>query len=424
MIKEMMRTVNVKSKEHTLQIAWKMLIWLLLAQIMVSFVGRSLAPLTILIGEDLSLSNTQIGLLPAALFLGQSLAAIPSGLLVDRLGSKKQLFGTIALLGVSFILISLTTQFYLLLIVVVIGGGAYAAMHPTTNRGILYWFPQRSRGTAMGIKQMGITAGSALAALFLLPLAKELGWRPALFISCLVLLAVGVLVSYRYQDPADSMAKKDALLTKGKFQEDLRKILQNKQVLLLSISAMGLQGAQLCLTTYIILFAFEKLEMTLILAGLLLVLAEIGGSVGRVAWGTISDKYFAGNRMIIMFIVTVLTGMCALVCAVLLPATPLIVVLCTVFIFGFSISGYNGVWMTIIVELVQKENSGIATGVTITISSWGVLIIPPLFGYIVDISGSFSKGWLFIASLMAVVVLLLKQTTNHREVKGVDEVVD
>ncbi len=409
--------INGRPKESTLHSAWKMLIWLLIAQVMVSFVGRSLAPLTILISEDLTLSNTQIGFIPAALFLGQSLAAIPSGLLVDRLGSKKQLFGTVALLAISFILISFSTNFFVMLLVIIVGGGAYAAMHPTTNRGILYWFPQRSRGTAMGIKQMGITVGSALAALLLLPLAKEFGWRPSLFISCLVLLAIGALVAYYYQDASESAIKRAPSISRNKFSEDLRVILKNRQVLFLSISAMGLQGAQLCLTTYIILFAFEQLEMTLILAGLLLVLAEVGGSIGRVAWGVISDRFFAGNRMIIMFIVTALTGMCALVCALLLPSTPLLIVLITVFVFGFSISGYNGVWMTIIVELVEKEKSGLATGVTITISSWGVLIVPPLFGFIVDHTDSYADGWLFIAILMVVVMVILKQISKKESLE-------
>ena len=290
-------------------------------------------------------------------------------------------------------------------------------MHPTTNRGILYWFPQRSRGTAMGIKQMGITVGSALAALLLLPLAKEFGWRPSLFISCLVLLAIGALVAYYYQDASESAIKRAPSISRNKFSEDLRVILKNRQVLFLSISAMGLQGAQLCLTTYIILFAFEQLEMTLILAGILLVLAEVGGSIGRVAWGVISDRFFAGNRMIIMFIVTALTGMCALVCALLLPSTPLLIVLITVFVFGFSISGYNGVWMTIIVELVEKEKSGLATGVTITISSWGVLIVPPLFGFIVDHTDSYADGWLFIAILMVVVMVILKQISKKESLE-------
>ena len=406
--------MNVQLTGNTMKRAWTMLVWLLVAQVMVSFVGRSLAPLTILIGNDLSLSRTQIGLLPAALFLGQSLSAIPSGLMVDRLGSKKQLFGTIIILGISFILISLTEQFYLLLLIVVVGGGAYAAMHPTTNRGILYWFPQRNRGTAVGIKQMGITIGSALAALLLLPLAKEIGWRPALFISCLLLLVIGTLVSYYYQDAKDSVIVKNSIVNKNNLVKDLRNLIKNRSVLLLSISAMGLQGAQLCLTTYIILFAFEKLQMTLVLAGFLLVIAEVGGSIGRVAWGAVSDKFFTGNRMIIMYIVTILTGLCALVCTILAPTTPLVVIFLVVFIFGFSISGYNGVWMTIIIELVEKEKSGLATGVTVTISSWGVLIIPPLFGFIVDSTSSYADGWLFITFLMVIIIIILKQITKER----------
>lgn len=399
-------------KKVALSMAWKMLLWLLVAQIMVSFVGRSLSPLAVLIGVDLSLTNAQIGMLPAALFLGQSLVAIPSGILVDRIGSKKQLLVTTICLGISFGLIALSHQFILLLVVVAIGGGAYGAMHPTTNRGILYWFPQRKRGLAMGIKQMGITVGAALAALILLPFAKEVGWRPVLIISCLVLVAVGFLTSFYYRDPGKEVPvyneeKKASLL------EQLTSVLQNKPLLLISISAMGLQGAQLCLTTYIVIFTYEKLAFSLVIAGLLLVIAEVGGSIGRVAWGTISDTFFKGERMTIMLMVTVLTAVCALVFSTLTAGTPLVVVMMIVLLFGFCISGYNGIWMNIVTELVPKEKSGLATGITITISSWGVIIIPPVFGYIVDKSASFSSGWLFVMGLMGAVFILLQQTMKQ-----------
>ncbi|SDZ81407.1 hypothetical protein SAMN05421743_101298 [Thalassobacillus cyri] len=58
---------------------WRMLLWLLMAQIMVAFIGRSLGPLGVLIEEDLSLTKAQVGLLPSALFLGQAVASIPTG---------------------------------------------------------------------------------------------------------------------------------------------------------------------------------------------------------------------------------------------------------------------------------------------------------------------------------------------------------
>ena len=88
---------------------WRMLTWLLIAQIMVAFVGRSLAPLGVLIGDDLTLTKAQIGMLPAALFLGQSLVAIPAGFMADRIGSKKLLFLLSLCLGLSFILMTVTS---------------------------------------------------------------------------------------------------------------------------------------------------------------------------------------------------------------------------------------------------------------------------------------------------------------------------
>ncbi|WP_144319760.1 MFS transporter [Geobacillus sp. Y412MC52] len=69
-----------------------MLGWLLLTQIMVDFVGRSLALLSPLIENDLHLSKVQVGMLMSALFLGQSLISLPSGYWVDRVGSRFLLF--------------------------------------------------------------------------------------------------------------------------------------------------------------------------------------------------------------------------------------------------------------------------------------------------------------------------------------------
>ncbi len=397
-------------KKSPMATAWRMLLCLLAAQLIVSFVGRSLAPLTVLISKDLSLTHAQIGMLPAALFLGQSLAAIPTGILVDRIGSKKQLLIVTIILALGFVMIAKSNAFLLLLIFVVIAGGAYGAMHPTTNRGILYWFPQQKRGIAMGIKQMGITGGSALAAIVLLPLANSIGWRLALILSCGLLLLIGILSSLYYRDP-DGKEEKTASPVKISLAKQFRKMLKNKPLLLISISAMGLQGAQLCLTTYIVLFAFEHLTFSLVIAGALLVIAEIGGSVGRVGWGTISDVMLKGKRMPIMYLVTLITACCALLLTLLQPGSSLLYTMLIIFIFGFCISGYNGVWMNIVTELVPKEESGLATGITITISSLGVMFIPPFFGFLIDKSGTFSTGWVFLVLLMGGIIILLRSTS-------------
>ncbi|TWT01831.1 MFS transporter [Planomicrobium sp. CPCC 101079] len=385
---------------------WHMLTWLLIAQIMVAFVGRSLAPLGVLIGEDLSLTKAQIGMLPAALFLGQSLVSIPAGFLVDRVGSKKLLFLLSLGLGLSFILMTVTSAYTVVLTMVVLGGIGYGTMHPTSNKGIIYWFTEK-RGTAMGIKQMGVTLGSALAALLLLPAATVWGWRPVLIGACLLLIATGLLAFRFYHDPPAKKADDGHAEEPARLFASILQMFKEKPLVLVSVAAMGLSGSQLILNTYIVLFAYEHLGIPLVLAGVLLVISEVSGSFGRVAWGMISDTLFSGKRIIVLVIIASLSILASIIVSLLPAGTPFWVMVPITILFGFCISGFNGLWMNAATELVPIEQAGIATGFTLTLGSWGVIIGPPLFGYIVDITGVFTFGWLFLDIVLAVVIALL-----------------
>lgn len=383
---------------------WRMLTWLLIAQIMVAFVGRSLAPLGVLIGEDLNLTKAQIGMLPAALFLGQSFVSIPAGFIVDRIGSKKLLFLLSLCLGLSFILMTVTSLYAVVLFMVVLGGMGYGTMHPTSNKGILHWFSEK-RGTAMGIKQMGVTLGSALAALLMLPAAVAWGWRPVLLMACGLLIFTGLLAYRFYHDPPE----KDGITSEkpARLFASILQMFKEKPLLLVSIAAMGLSGSQLILNTYIVLFAYEHLGISLVLAGMLLVISEVSGSFGRVAWGMISDNLFKGKRIIVLVIIAAISILMSIAISQLPVGTPFWVMVPITILFGFCISGFNGIWMNAATELVPIERAGIASGFSLTLGSWGVIVGPPLFGYIVDKTGTFTFGWLFLAGMLAVVVALL-----------------
>lgn len=395
----------LKHKPVEIAVQWRMLLWLLGAQIMVALIGRSLGPLGVLIGIDLSLSKAQIGLLPSALFLGQSISSIPTGFIVDRIGSRKLLLIISICTGFSFLFITMVSQFAVVLVLIVVGGLGYGAMHPVTNRGIIYWFSQKQRGTAMGIKQTGITAGAALASLLLLPASVAYGWRPVLFLACLLLLIVGFLSFKGYRDSLEA-----APMTKGSIGNQFKSLIQlfrTKELLLVSLSATGLNGSQMILTTYLVLFAHEHFKYSIVMSGMLLLISELSGSAGRIAWGIISDRVFNGKRTIILIIIAIITGFCSIIMNVLPLETPFIMLAPIISLFGFAISGFNGIWMNLASELVPKELAGISSGFSILFGSAGVVIMPPLFGYLIDRNGSYMYGWLFISGLMIVVLILL-----------------
>ncbi|MDN4076005.1 MFS transporter [Fictibacillus terranigra] len=411
-----------KVKQIRIQEHWQMLIWLLFVQILVAFVGRGIVPLGVLIGNDLSLTKAQIGMLPAGLFLGQAIASIPAGFLADRLGSRRLLLALSLCLGINFMLSTFLNEFWSMLLFVVLGGLGYGAMHPVSNRGIVYWFSQVQRGTAMGIKQMGVTLGSALSAVILLPLAAKYGWRTAVIGASALLIGAGFLSFYQYRDSEHSHSANHSERLSA-FYRSMWKMVRNKPLLLVSLSAFGLNGAQMCLNTYLVLYAHEKMGISLVLSGMLLVISEVCGSFGRVAWGVVSDRLFNGERTIILLLITIISAISSLVIVSIPANTEFLFLVPVVAVFGFAVSGFNGIWMNLASELVRPEHAGISSGLSIMIGSLGVMVAPPFFGLMVDMNGNYTYGWLFVTFLLCIVIMILLAMFqfNRKEKKRVDQ---
>ena len=185
---------------------YQVLGWLFFLQLAAAFVGRSLGPLVILIGADLSLTKVQVGLLPSALFLGQFIATLPAGFLSDYFGIRKIISSLVFLVGIGFVFFTYSTTFLTAVLFVIIAGMGYGGIHPVTNKGILEWFPPSNRGLPMGIKQMSVTLGSALASLILLPVSTEVGWRITLGSVSAFLLVIALVSFFRLKNIDRNMA--------------------------------------------------------------------------------------------------------------------------------------------------------------------------------------------------------------------------
>lgn len=382
--------------------SWKMLIYLFLIQLVIAFVARSMAPMGAVIGNDLNLTMFQIGLFPAALFLGQSLVSIPSGILTDKIGARKMLLIISLVLSASFYMISFSSSFLVIFIFIIFAGFAYGSSHPSTNKAVNSWFDLQYRGTAMGIKQMGVTAGSASAALLLIPLATKVGWQGALMIAASILLIAGLVFYFKYQQPSISIEEK-----RNSVEKNIIKIFFHKKLILITISAMLLSGSQAILNTFIVLYSYEALGLSLVLAGFLLGIAEFGGAVGRIWWGWLSDNLFSGKRLIILLIISVLVAGQTIITSLISAGTPFYIICIIIFFFGLGASGFNGIWMNATSEVVLPAYSGTATGISITISSWGAILFPPLFGMIREITGSYFLGWWLVVLLMIISIIVL-----------------
>jgi predicted MFS family arabinose efflux permease len=90
------------------------------------------------------------------------------------------------------------------------------------------------------------------------------------------------------------------------------------------------------------------------------------------------------------------------------------------FVTLFALTGisWNAVYLTMAAEYPGKDAAGIATGIVFLISTLGIAIGPPLFGYLVDLTGAYTLSWLFVGLCMAMVALL---STIQRRERTTDE---
>ncbi len=76
-------------------------------------------------------------------------------------------------------------------------------------------------------------------------------------------------------------------------------------------------------------------------------------------------------------------------------------------VFGFVAIGWGGLNLTLIGELAGRELAGTVTGIAAAVGMVGNIVGPPVFGYLVDISGSYQMSWWLLALVAAVATISL-----------------
>ena len=365
----------------------------------VHMVRTSVPPLSPFIIEELHLSKTEVGLLISAGALGYSIFQLPAGWLIDRLGVRRMLFTGTFLAGAIIIGMVLASSLQVALAVLFLGGFGYGCFPAVTTKALLQWFPPTDRGTAVGIQQTSINAAGIITAMTLPIIATCLGWRFGFIGVGLFSIAAAVVAHFYYLDPPASGAKSGFEVVHRRTDwAMIREVVLNRNILLVSASCIGFMAVDYSLVTYLIIYLNEAVGVAVALAGFYLALTNIGGLLGKLSFGLMSDRVFDGSRKKPL----ILAGCIMLVFSVLVqavgPGTPGWAIALVFAAFGFSAIGWGGINLILVSESVRKEVVGLAMGYSAMILLIGNIVGPPIFGYIVDTTGSYSPAWWFLTA--------------------------
>lgn len=365
-------------------------------QIAASLCYYAIFAATGVIRDAFSLSVSGVGLLTTSALFGYTIALLPSGAAVDSYGEKPVMVVGLFALAIGTIGVSIAPSYGFLLIAVIVLGVAYSSAMPASNRGILASAPAGSGNFAMGLKQVGVTAGSAIASLVITGLAAVAAWQFGFWV--IAALAGGYSVGF-------------VILYDGKPGEgalsfpDLSIFRSNETYLMLVVAGFFIGASIFTMLSYIVIYVEDGLGRTVPVGGAVLALTQVMGSIARIGAGSAADRLGGGRGAATVALVQMI-GAVGLFAVLTTGITSFPIALVVFSGLGLTIYGSIGVFYSCLGSLVDDDDIGAATAGGQTVLNVGGLFAPPIFGTLIEWSGySLSWGLLGVVTLATVVIL-------------------
>ncbi|MGH8911110.1 MAG: CynX/NimT family MFS transporter [Acidimicrobiia bacterium] len=352
---------------------------------------------------EFGVARWQVGALVAAVMGVGALLSPVVGSFSDRVLPRYSTAATLVLAAIGFGAMALAPSYWWLAGAAIFAGLGQALSNPSTNLLIMSHAEVGRRGVLTGVKQGGVQAGNFLAGI-LLPVgtASALGWRGSIAlipVACLF----GLVILAR--------------LVKGRPAAEVKVITPRKGraspvILRLAIFGALLGLAAGSLLTHLPSFAAEAFGWSAALGGLLVAVFGGVGFVARLTAGPISERFFSHDRT--LAVMALLTGVAGVALAV---APSGLWLWPTAILIGIGPMAWNVIGNLAVMELSPEGGAGHGSGVMMAGFLGGAAVGAPVFGWSVDLMGTYRPGWLVVAALGLVAAWVAREI---RAVESVD----
>ena len=376
--------------------------------------GQGFTPFYPFIRDDFDLSATQIGLVTGTIFAAATVTSAGFGWTIDRFGVRIMAGWTMVLSGLVVSSLYFATNFWLLIVIAAAMGSLRPVGHPAGTKAIVDWVSPLRRGTAMSIKQAGNPILGALAAALVPPIAVAYGWRIAAVAMGGFIVAGGFLILALYRD-RDREVPQARRRPHTPFFAGMMKAVRDRDISFAVGFGFPMVGAQVATLTYFILFLNDELGVPVIVAGGMLALLQVSNIVMRIAWGVISDTLARGRRKPVLYLSGLITALVLSIMALLPEGTPYWALVVMAIALGGTVTSWVSVHAVLLSELADREQVGTTIGYASTVSRTGIVVAPPLFGFLAD-AASYQTAWLALVGAILVGLLLLIPVHERKRV--------
>lgn len=240
-----------------------------------------LAPMS----TSLGLSNSEVGFLSSAQYIGVLAVVFFAGHLSDRYGRWRVILTGLVIFTSFTWLIGFATDFYTAFLFRIVSGVGEGFFWPVAMASVASYF-QRKKGLALGFFYVGFDIGSVFG-LSAGGLAYQLlgGWRSAFFIAP-VLGVVVIAGVYLLKRSFPDINEETGRIRLGR---DALELLKKRNVTVLMLFALLATWASVWQVVFLPYYFFKVMNFSVISSALLSSVVAVSGGLGKVVLGGLSD---------------------------------------------------------------------------------------------------------------------------------------
>ena len=361
-----------------------------------------------LIGAELGLSYSQIGLIMTCNYIAAAVANVPGGVLVDTVGRKGLLMAvSLFWIGFPYLLIGFTHSYLMLLACVALVGFGNSLWHPTAIPTLARRYPER-KGLVLSIHGMGGNVGDAVAPLVIGSALAAFTWRevvvlnvvPGLVVAALLFVFLGTLRLGGKRSEGETQSFRAYLA-------GLKELLRDRSLVLLSTGSAFRTMTQSALLTFLPVYLANDMGYSPFWVGACLFALQAAGFAASPIAGHLSDRM--GRKQILVGSMAAT----ALVLATMafLGGSPVFVAL--VAVLGFFLYATRPVIQAWILEATPRNMGGSSIGLLFGAQAIGAAL-GPLFGGMVADRYGLLAAFYFLAATIVVANVFVIGVRNSR----------
>jgi len=331
---------------------------------------------------DFNIKAEEFATLGALYLVAYSLLQIPLGIIVDKIGVKKTVIGSILLCIFGSYLFASATEFWVAQVSRFIIGAGSAAAFMCSLKIIADHLPPGSRGLLMGATLTLGTIGAILSGKAIVFTLQYASWRNVVYnsvwLGCIIFIFALLLIKSEKQDKSTKLNTHDI----KEISKNIIDILCHRSIMIYAILAIGLYTPLVTLTDlWGTAFLKQKFSLSLEDAAHINLMMYLGLAFGSLILPWLCEKYNILNRAIFF---------CGL----------MILFLFSIVLYGPIFSNYTLTFLMIslgffcgaemicftgALQFANKENSGEIIGVVNTLNMLGGAILQQSIGYSLDL---------------------------------------